>query len=171
MMDNNGGHCRRAAIGRAVVLTVAGALLISMAARGASADKAKNALKSWSQEVLPANEDVACQAYAKRMGKYVETIAALRRQIDSSASGPPRTVLEMLQGLAGQAPENGQVAAAKKRLVRERKAAEELNHLIKVTNCEPIDIDQAIAGAAVQAKPPVAPQAPEKTDDIMKSPR
>lgn len=164
-------------VGRTVGLVVASALLaIAVPASDGFAAKRKNASENWSQKVVTPNgeivvPDVACQAYEKRMSKHIERMRQLRGRISSGASAPPGTVVAILKSLSGQKEESAAVTSAKKSLVKERKAADQLNHLLADTNCRTVDIDKALEGGAKGGGPEKKPELPKKPDEIMQTPQ
>jgi hypothetical protein len=170
MVDSKCQLCRAAA-----AMLVAAWIVCLPCAPVALASKRKDATKGWSQEVVPTTDeekflDIACQTLQKRMQKQIQTIRSLRAKIASGASAPPGTVLGLLRNLAGERSENADVTAAKARLAQEERAASDLNNLLRTTNCEVVDLDKELSGAA-QVDARQAPKPPDRMDDLMRTPQ
>lgn len=150
----------------------------TLGADGAQASKRKNAIKDWVQEVVPGDGnqpvDVACRTLEKRMQKQIGVMKSINVQIASAGSGPPPTLFALLESFSGQRSESAAAKSARLRLSKERKSAEQLNDLLRLSNCPTVDIDRAIAASGNTA----AKKAPDtgdslkqrQMDDLVRSP-
>ena len=104
-----------------------------------------------------------------RLARRVASIKALKVAIQEEANGPPRSMKAVLQGIFGKAEPNAKMIAKEREISVERRAADDLNGVLRSMNCAPVDIDSAIAAQEEKsAGGPVAPNI--MSDELVPAP-
>lgn len=110
-----------------------------------------------------------CQQISSNIAKNVASIKSLQGQIATLAAAPPTTVKSALEDLFGTRQPNAKMIELERKIQVERKAAEELNVMLRSSQCATVDIDAAVANQNLQQR--AAPEVPNAMpDDLVPTP-
>ena len=111
----------------------------------------------------------ACQQISSNIAKRVASIKSSQAQIATLAAAPPSTVKSALEDMFGTRQPNAKMLDLERKIKADRKAADDLNVMMRSSQCAPIDIDAAVANQTVQQRG--APEVPkEMPDDLVRTP-
>lgn len=110
-----------------------------------------------------------CASVGANISRRVANIKSLKAAIQRAADGPPTSMKSALQGLFGKAEPNAKMIAQERKIVNERRAADDLNAMLTSLKCATVDIEAALAEQPLQATGgPVVPDA--MPDDLVRAP-
>ena len=110
-----------------------------------------------------------CQQISSNISKRVASIKSLQNQVATLAAAPPTTVKSALEDLFGTRQPNAKTIELERKIKVERKAADELNLMMRSSQCATVDIDAAVANQTLQQR--AAPEAPKAMpDDLVPTP-
>lgn len=111
-----------------------------------------------------------CQQISSNIAKRVASIKGAQAAIAKAAAAPPTSVKSALEDMFGTRQPNAKVIDLERKIKGDRKAAEDLNDMMRSSRCAPVDIDAAIANQKIQDR--AAPEAPKSMpDDLVQTPR
>ena len=120
-------------------------------------------------EARAGTNNPVCQQISSNIAKRVASIKGAQAAIAKSAAAPPTSVKSALEDMFGTRQPNAKVLDLERKIKAERKAAEDLNDMLRSSRCAPVDIDAAIANQKIQDR--AAPEVPKSMpDDLVRTP-
>lgn len=111
-----------------------------------------------------------CQQLSANISKRVASIKSYQDAIAKSAAGPPRSMKSAFEDVFGTRQPDAKTREYERKIKAERKSADELNHMMRSSQCTPIDIDAALAKQKSDER--AAPEVPkEMPDDLVRAPQ
>lgn len=110
-----------------------------------------------------------CQQISSNISKRIASIRSLQAAIAKSAAGPPSSLKSAFEDMFGTRQPDAKTRELERNIKVERKAADDLNDMMRSSQCTPVDIDAALNQKKIEDH--AAPEAPKAMpDDLVQAP-
>ncbi len=108
-----------------------------------------------------------CEQLTKNVSRRIDSVRALEKDIAKASDAPPSSLFGALEGLMGGSQPNTAMTEKRKKIASERRVAEDLNAMLRASQCQPVDIEQELArGATAGPSSPTAPDVPNILPEV-----